>query len=166
MSKESLRRVLVKDNAPKVFAAVKALTARRVLVGFPATTTMRADDGSATNAMIAYVHDKGSPARNIPQREFMRTGLMEAKDRIIARQKAAGRAALHGDMQEIENCLTAIGLLAVNAIRNKIRSGPFAPLAPRTLAARRARGRTGTKPLNDSGQLARAVTYVTRDVRK
>ena len=56
--KDALRRVLVKDNLPKVSKAVKELTSTTVLVGFPATTSMRAGDGKATNAMIAYVHDK------------------------------------------------------------------------------------------------------------
>jgi hypothetical protein len=38
----------------------------------------------------------------------------------------------------------------------------FAPLAAATLAARRRKGRTGTKPLIDTGQLRRAITYVLR----
>jgi hypothetical protein len=33
-------------------------------------------------------------------------------------------------------------------------------LAERTLAARKARGRTGEKPLIDTGQLRNAVTFV------
>lgn len=160
--KDALRRVLVKDNLPKVSKAVKELTSTTVLVGFPATTSMRAGDGKATNAMIAYVHDKGSPARNIPQREFMRTGLMDARQRIEGRMKATGRAALAGDVEEVKNGFEACGLLAQNAIRNKMRVGPFAPLSDKTIAARVRRGRTGTVPLNDTGQLTRALTYIVK----
>lgn len=160
--KEALRRVLVKDNLPKVTKATHLLTSTTVLVGFPATTSMRAGDGTATNAMIAYVHDKGSPARNIPQREFMRTGLMEGQSRIVSRMKATGRAALAGDTEEVRNGFEACGLIAQNAIRNKMRVGPFAPLSERTLAARRRRGRSGDVPLNDTGQLVRALTYIVK----
>lgn len=162
ISKETLRRVLVKDNLPKVEKAIKELTGTIVLVGFPATTSMRSGDGKATNAMLAYVHDKGSPARNIPQREFMRTGLLEGRQRIEARLKATGRAALAGDVEEVKNGFEACGLIAQNAIRNKMRVGPFAPLSERTLAARRKRGRSGTVPLNDTGQLTRALTYIVK----
>ena len=53
ISKETLRRVLVKDNLPKVEKAIEELTGTIVLVGFPATTSMRSGDGKATNAMRA-----------------------------------------------------------------------------------------------------------------
>ncbi len=161
-TKAQLRRVMVKDNLPKVMAAVKTLTAKQVLVGFPADTTMRAGDGSATNAMIAYVHDKGSPARNIPQREFMRTGLLAGQAKIEKHLAGGARAALAGDLEAVEKSFEAVGMVATNAIKAKLRSGPFAPLSEKTLAARRRRGRTGDKPLNDTGQLTRAVTFVTR----
>ncbi len=54
------------------------------------------------------------------------------------------------------------GLMGQDAVRGKITSGPFVPLAPATLRARKAKGRTGEKPLIDTGQLRAAYTYVIR----
>jgi len=51
-------------------------------------------------------------------------------------------------------------------VKAKISSGPFKKLADATLAARRRRGRTGTKPLQDTDQLLNSVTYVMRKTRK
>ena len=55
-----------------------------------------------------------------------------------------------------------IGLQGADAVRAKITSGPFVPLAPKTLAKRRAKGRKGDKPLIDTGALQRAYTYAIR----
>jgi hypothetical protein len=67
-----------------------------------------------------------------------------------------------------------------NAVRTKITDGPFAPLADSTLRARARRGRKGAvaelksraqgnapnnanaKPLIDTGQLRKSITYVVR----
>jgi hypothetical protein len=44
-------------------------------------------------------------------------------------------------------------------------SGNFEPLSERTLEARRARGRSGTKPLIDSAQLIQHVSFVVAKIR-
>jgi hypothetical protein len=54
------------------------------------------------------------------------------------------------------------GLIAESSVRKKINEGPFEPLAPKTLQERKRRGRTGEKPLIDTGQLRNSVTYVIR----
>ena len=70
--------------------------------------------------------------------------------------------ALKGDADAGDKALHSAGLIAQNAVRNKITEGPFVPLAPMTLAKRKARGRTGEKPLIDSGAYRNAQTYVIR----
>jgi hypothetical protein len=81
---------------------------------------------------------------------------------ITPRLKTMGASALQGDLAAIQKGLNAVGLLGQNAVRAQITDGQHAPLSERTLKARQARGRTGTKPLIDSGQLRNSITYVVK----
>ena len=147
-----------KDHSPLIFEAVKELTERKVLVGFPKATTTRKDE-PITNAALGFIHDQGSPLQHIPKREFMRPGVEDGRNAINAQLKRAGRASLGGDNQGVENGLMAAGLAAQAAIRRKITDGPFVPLKPATLAARKRRGFLGTKPLTVTGQLRNAISF-------
>ena len=108
----------------------------------------------------------GSPARNIPPREFMEPGIESVKDDTVTLLAAGGRRVLDGDSDGFENTLDQVGLHNVSAIRNKIVDGPFTELAESTLAARRRKGFQGTSPLNRTGQMRNAVTYVKRNRRR
>lgn len=144
-----------------IIAGVEALTKNKVMVGVPSTTAGRTD-GAITNAAIAYVQNFGSPKLNIPPREFLYSGLETVRERIIKMLYTAAQFAIAGDKASTIQALHAVGIVAQNGIRAKITSGPFIPLAPLTLANRRAKGRKGIKPLIDTGQLRRAITYVLR----
>jgi len=154
------------DRAPELRRQLRALTASRVFVGFPAGTALRRPDGDepreVNNAFLGYVHNNGAPEANIPARPFMGPGIANAQGEIVARFNACAQSILRGGPVNIEATLHAVGLIAQNAIRAKISDGPFLPLAPATLAARRRRGRTGTQPLQDTGQMRNAVNYVIR----
>jgi len=150
------------DRIADVLAQVRALTKSHVLVGVPAEEAGRQEDEPITNSEIAYINDRGAPEMNIPARPFMLPGIESAMDRIVARMKSGARAALSGDREAVDKTFHTVGLIAQAAIRQRINTGDFAPLAPKTLAARRARGRTGTKPLINTGQLRNAINYVIR----
>lgn len=98
----------------------------------------------------------------IPPRPHLRPAIEEAKDKLAAALGAGVHEALAGLPDAADKALHAAGLIGQNAVRNKITEGPFAPLAPRTLAERRKRGRTGTKPLLDTGAYRNSQTYVVR----
>lgn len=147
------------DNWPTFRASLGNLTSD-VLVGVPADKTTRKD--VMTNASLAYIHDQGSPAANIPARPFMRPGIMEVKDFIAKELEKGARGAMHGDAGAVDIALNRAGLKAQASIRGKINEGIAPELAESTLAARRARGRTGTKPLVDTGQLRNSINYVVR----
>lgn len=151
----------VKDRVPDLLKAVRDLTKTRVLVGIPDANAGR-NDGPVSNAVIGYIQEFGSPAQNIPERPFLVPGVQSVEEKTVERLKKAGQAALSGDTAAVEQAQHAIGLEAQSAVRAKIQGGPFAPLSERTLARRRARGRTGEKPLVDTGQLRNSVTYVIR----
>ena len=155
--------------------AVRLLTMRKVLVGFPKSTDERdpvatkqgkkssrptSSKPAITNAALAYINDQGSPLQGIPQREFMRPGIMDGRDKITPQLLRAGRASMRGDKLGVEAGLMGAGLAGQAAIRHKITDGPFVPLKPATLAARKRRGVSRTKPLTDTGQMKSSVQYV------
>lgn len=153
---------VVRDNVAKVLAAIQRLTAREVLVGIPATKAEREDGEPINNAQLGYIHEFGAPASNIPARPFLVPGVAEKQPAIAARLQKAAKAAMDGNNTVLESELNAAGLLGQNGAREQINNGPHEPLSERTLAARRARGREGDKPLIDTGQLRNSLTYVIR----
>lgn len=149
------------DKVATMIASVRTLVKEVVLVGIADSTTDRKEHG-ANNALIGYVMETGSPKMNIPARPFLVPGVKDAEERYIAKLKQGADAAVRGEPEKVRNALVAAGLIAQNSVRRKITTGPFVALSQRTLARRRARGRTGTKPLIDTGQLRNSITYVIR----
>lgn len=155
---------VTRDETAKLQKALAALSRSQVLVGIPSSTAGRkADDsGEISNAVIGYLMETGSPAGNIPERPHLRPGVADAKDAIIARYRAGGKAVLDGRAASLDPTHHTVGLIAQASVRAKITNGTFEPLAASTLAARRRRGRTGDKPLIDTGQYRNSISYVVR----
>lgn len=153
---------ITKDHVADVIRAISQLAKKDVLVGIPDSAPGR-NDGPISNAAIGYIQETGSPAANIPARPFLIPGVKDAQKEIAARFGIGAKQALSGNAAGAENALHAAGLIGQNAARAKINTGPFDPLKASTLAARRRRGRTGTRPLVDTGQLRNSLTYVIRD---
>jgi len=151
---------------------MRALEKIELLVGIPSDdeTHLGDDpgpnartDGPATNALIGYVQNYGSPARNIPARPFMEPGIANGMPKAEPYLKAAATAATGGDLGRAERNIMAAGLVLQGAVRLEITEGDFAPLAPATIAARRRAGQQGElRPLIVSGQLRRSVSFVIR----
>lgn len=157
---------VTKDAMPGFQKALRELLRQEVLIGIPADAPERSPEpgepSPPSNALIGYKMETGDPEMNLPARPFLVPGVMEIRDKAVARLKKAGQDALSGDPTKVDQALHAVGLMGQAAVQQKITDGPFAPLAPRTLAQRRARGRTGERPLVDTGQLRRAITYTIR----
>jgi hypothetical protein len=156
-----------------IYDGIRALTKNETLVGVPAENAGRQpEDGEArplNNAEIGYIQEFGSTiegaegeAYAIPPRPHLRPGIEDARDKIAKVLGKGVLGALKGDQDAPDKALHAAGLIGQNAVRNKITEGPFVPLAPMTLAKRRARGRSGTKPLIDTGAYRNSQTYVVR----
>ena len=141
---------------------------------------------SPGNAMLAYVHDRGSDLQNIPARPFMKPGIALAQNRINTYFRLAAKAGIEGNFEEVKKNLHRAGLAGQNGIRNIIRIGlNFEPLKRATLLRRtrmidgkispgRLRMWHGDKgkreelmaamqPLQDTGQLRNSITYVVVD---
>lgn len=152
------------DRTADLVKAIEELTQTRVLIGIPAAAPARTPEPGGpnppTNALIGYLNEFGSPEMNIPPRPHLVPGVEAAMPQIVPRLKKAGQLALEGKKTDVQAQFQAVGLLAASSVRVYITDAAFVPLAPRTLAKRRARGRSGEKPLQDTGQLTRAYTYV------
>lgn len=148
-----------KDNSAALKKALAELQATEVLVGVPDTKAGR-QSGKINNAALAYIHDNGSPARNIPARPFMDPGVRRATERINSLMQQIGTAALRGEKQKVQRGFEMVGLAAQSSIRSVINEGVPPPLKPGTIAARQRRGRRSVKPLIDTGQLRNSITYV------
>lgn len=153
-----------KDNVSLFKKALEDLVSQDVLVGVPEEKTRRKSK-EMTNAQLAYIHDKGSPSQNIPARPFQDPGIMRANDKISERMKQVAKDALEGNWQKVKAGLMAVGLIAQSSIRARINEGIPPPLKPRTIAARKRKGRTGTVPLINTAQLRNAITFVLRRKR-
>lgn len=156
----------IKDRVPEILKAVRDLTKKEVLVGVPDENAGRqpepGEPADVSNAVIGYVMEFGDPERNIPARASLVPGVTSAIPDITKRMKSGAEQALSGSPEAAEKAMHAAGLMAQAAVQRKITDGPFVPLSPVTLAERRRRGRTGEKPLIDTGQYRRAITYVIR----
>lgn len=162
-----MKRVKVTiDRTGALAKALKELAAKRVLVGIPSSTATREPDPEdptpMNNAAIGYLMENGSPAQNLPERAHLKPGVASVEGEIADRYKAGAKALLDGRLTDVDVVHHTVGLVAENAVKRKITDGPFVPLSARTLAARKRKGRTGDKPLIDTGAYRNAITHVIR----
>lgn len=158
--------MVVVDRVAQVMKGLVSAEKYDVLIGIPSEKGPRAgehDQGALTNAALGYIHETGAPEANIPARPFLLPGVREAKAPVTPHLQKATQAFVDGDQVKGEKHLNAAGLIATNLVRRRLNEGiGFAPLASSTLATRRRRGRSGIKPLIDTGQLRNSITYVIR----
>ena len=152
--------VIIKDKTSSLFSAVRKLTKTAVLVGIPESENAR-DDGPIGNATIGYLNETGSPSQNIPARPHLVPGIEDAKDQIVKQFRRAAQAAMEG--KNTAPGLNGAGQAGATGVQQRITDGPFEPLSPRTLEARKRAGRTGEKPLMDKGDYRSRITYVLRE---
>lgn len=150
------------DRLQDILKTLHSIAQKDVLVGVPDSAPERDDDAEYSNAQIGYINEFGSPPNNIPARPHLIAGVEAIEEQAAGILKRGGQRALAGDAQAVDQSLHAAGLLAVNSVRKTIQEGDFVPLAPYTLQKRREAGRTGDKPLLDTGQYRNSQTYVVR----
>jgi len=159
-----------------ILQAVGELSKVDVLVGIPHGEA-RTDGDGLTNAQIGYLQETGSPAMNIPARAFLVPGVGEVQEVVGDKLVKAVDAALAGNHKRMMMLLESAGAVAMNSVRAYFVNGEFAPLSMATIRARAQRGRKGAKkylkqvalgsaedglvrPLIDTGQLRKSVTYI------
>jgi len=150
------------DSAQSILDALKTLANKDVLVGIPESKDER-DDGDIGNAAIGYINENGSPAQNIPPRPHLKPGVKSVEPDFMPHLKAAAQKALEGNEEGAVTSLDRAGTVAANGVKRYITITGFTPLADATIANRLRRGRTGDKPLIDTGEYRRSITHVVRD---
>jgi hypothetical protein len=160
---------IVRDNLRKVSKAIDALGRSRVMVGVPSDKAPRSGD-PINNAALAYIMENGAPEVNIPARPFLKPGVASVQPQIAAGLKKAGEFALHGRADAVNRELHRVGAIGRDAVKRKMTDGPFEPLRPATIAARKlkrkSRNNTDVKPLIDTGALRNSISYVIREEGK
>jgi hypothetical protein len=180
---------LVKSNKKAFDKKLKEATKMEVYVGVPSAKASRPDDGGVNNAQIAFTHDRGSPANNIPARPFMAPGIARVAHRVGELLKKAANAVMNPTKPASPDAmLTAAGFVAEESIKGVIMSGIGPPLSPATIANRhrkrggkmrqaekdyanhiaggmspaKAQEAAGILPLIDTGQMLNSITHVVR----
>jgi hypothetical protein len=153
---------ITRDNAKAILQNIAAMDKLRLLVGIPAEKAGRKGD-QATNPMLGFIFENGSPAQNIPPSPFLVPGVKKSQQRVVAVLKEGAKEGIM-KVGGIEKSLHKAGLLAQAEVRRIIvdQEG-FPELSARTLSARAQRGHKGLKRLIDTGQLLKSITYVIRE---
>jgi len=136
-------------------------------------------DGTSV-AMIAAVHEYGSPSQGIPERPFLRVAMQENTKKYVLLNRRNLIEVLNKRMT-IEQALGQLGAMAQGDVQAKLKNGDFKPLDPKTIAARRRARSNGynkallrkvakkqgagnaagpiDRPLIDSGQLRQSIAW-------
>lgn len=181
---------VVIDRVEDILSGLRSLEKAEVMVGVPEETADREDDDERgiTNAALGYIHEYGVPDKNIPPRPFLIPGVKNCTGRVARVFKAAAQEALDGK-KTTDKTLETAGMIAASSVKKKIQSGPFAPLKPSTIRARKysrgtkrrrrneeaylamikdgaspanAQAEAGIKPLINTTQLRNSITYVVK----
>lgn len=177
----SVQRVKAANGGlPAVAAAAKALAKASVYIGIPkgADGDSRRDDkrttGGPANCVLGWIHEKGSPAANIPARPFLIPGVKSAEGTIRSGFNAAGKAALAGDIPAMDALLERTGIQTVSAVKNYLQTADLQPLKLSTIENRfRSRAtktmrpeempgadHSGIRPLVNTGSLRDALQHM------
>jgi hypothetical protein len=135
------------DNVATLLARVATLVESEVLVGVPADKAPRSG-GQINNATLAYIHNFGSPARNIPARPFLTQGVRKVRAQVLAELRKGAADVLTGG-GNVDATLNRIGMLARNAVVQEITDPEpaFVPLKPATIRARMRKTQAGRRQL-------------------
>lgn len=106
-----------------------------------------------SNILLARVHEYGTDT--VPERSFIRSTLFEQRPAIIELVKIL-KHQIYTGKTTVSKALDVIGLQVQALIRGKISDGDPAwpPLSPKTIAKKGS-----SKPLIDTGQLQKSITY-------
>ena len=174
----------------KLLDPIKEFTDKSVFIGVTEQKTGRSpgpgrSGPQPTNAELAYIHENGSPARNIPARPFLRPAIAQLRDLAAPIFMQTAKAEMAGNKGSVLRGLNRVGQMGVALAKGIILAGDFKPLAAQTIrdrARRRAKGmrdgekdvtlskRTQTQlnsigidaPLLDTKQLYDSISYSIR----
>lgn len=140
---------------------VKFIKDTAVYVGIQEKDSSRKEDKDITNAELAYIHTYGSPINNIPARPFLQPAIEKSADQINKHMKSALVNAIEGNKNESTIELEKAGMVGQNKTRAWFVNDDngWAPNAPSVRARKIKKGSTNPRPLIDTGELRKSITY-------
>ncbi len=112
----------------------------------------REEDGTPV-AMIAAVHEFGSPSQGIPERPFLRVAVQRNRQKYVRLNRINLVKMLRGQAT-VDQALGQLGEMAKGDVQTEIRSGDFAPLKPATI-----KRKGSSRPLIDTGQMVQSIAW-------
>jgi len=179
------------DKTQNIEKALRFLLSKDVLVGIPQEKSSRPEDETITNAELAFIHSNGirersmradmakdvqekgyhealdmyiyshgSPLWQSPPRPIIEPAIEDDKEVISELMGEASTAALDGNIQKANQKLQQAGLEGQAASQDWFDNpkNKWAPNSPRTVEEKGS-----DKPLIDTGELRKAITYVIRE---
>lgn len=171
--KKPLASIEHTSNVRQLNKSIEKLKQMAIYVGIAADSKKdKRRDGGPNNFILGYIHEKGSPAMNIPARPFLVPGVNKAKAKITKGMEAAMQAALHEKTQEVKILLDNVGSDAAKSVQIYMTQANFEPLKPASIRNRHRSRETKSKregennmdassirPLINSGSLMGAISY-------
>ncbi|MDU5080234.1 hypothetical protein [uncultured Tissierella sp.] len=144
-------------NLKSIQDAIKSIRELDVLVGVPQEKDSR--EGAISNAELAFIHTKGSPLRGIPARPIIEPAIEDNKEQVAELIKKSAQKALDGNKEGAIESLERVGMQGQNIVRAWFTNpkNNWAPNSPKTIKLKGS-----TRPLIDSGELRKSITYVVR----
>jgi hypothetical protein len=139
--------------------SIDRLKKSEVLVGIPAPTTQRRGE-PINNASLLFIQTNGSQLKNIPPRPVLEPSIEANKGIITPHLGAAAKAVMDQRPDAAERELERAGMIASNCAKRWFTDprNNWPPNAPSTVEEKGS-----DRPLIDTGQLRRAITYVVRE---
>lgn len=131
-----------------------------VLVGIPEDKSLREETTKANNAQLLYIHTNGSDLQGIPKRPVIEPAIKASEDKINKILGEAAKLSLEGNISQAKLKLKEAGLLGANASRAWF-TDPRNNWPPNSLTTIKRKG--SSKPLIDTGQMRKAITFVVRE---
>ena len=133
-----------------------------ILVGIPQKETTREGD-SVTNAELLYIHTYGSKINNnIPKRPVIEPAIRHSRDKLAEMLSQSFKYASEGDYVEAEKKLNLTGMKAQKVCREWFYDpeNGWPPNSPATVARKIKKGSTEPRPLIDTDEMHKSITYV------
>ena len=150
------------DKTSKLIKGLEFIKESDVLVGIPQKKNKREVGDEVTNSELLFIHTKGSPINNIPARPVIELAIEDDSERLSKMLKDAANSAMDGNEEDAIKKLRLTGMRGQNVSRawftNPKNNWP--PNAPSVEKAKREKGSTDPKPLIDTGELRKSITYV------
>lgn len=148
----------IKDNTLR---SLSFLRKNAVYVGIPEEAPRDPNTSDITNADLLFIHTNGSPINNIPARPVIEPAIAKDKERLSKMLAKAAKLAMDYKTTEAIDQLRKVGIRGQNVSRAWFvdPDNGWPPNSLRVQAAKRAKGSTDPKPLIDTGELRKSITY-------